>query len=164
MAIYIDREECPTLQSTTKPDELFSGSYEELMETIYNKMADMFHNLVYRTSPITTGFTKANSENRSICTKVSKRPKFYGYSNLGYKVYSLEFIVQFIERGKGIFFTLIKEIPVVLIDTVKGNRYTEYRYHLLSLAFTHVLENTLTKYRDKIQHNGTLLLNQFPQD
>ena len=164
MATYIDREECPPFQSSTKPDELFSGSYEELMETIYNKMADRFHDLVYRTFPITTGFTKANSENRSICTQVSKRPKFYGYSDLGYKLYSLEFTIYFIERGKGIFFTLVKEIPVALIETVKRNRYTEYRYHLLSLIFAHVLANTLTKYRDKIQPNGTLLLNQFPQD
>ena len=164
MAIYIDREEYPTLQSSTKPDELFSGSYEELMETIYNKMADMFHNLVYRASPITTGFTKANSENRSVCTQVSKRPKFYGYSNFGYKLYSLEFTIYFIERGKGIFFTSVKEIPVALVETVKGSRYTEYRYHLFSLLFAHVLANVITKYRDKIQHNGTLLLNQFPQD
>nr|DAE00295.1 MAG TPA: hypothetical protein [Myoviridae sp. ctLnO19]DAJ69028.1 MAG TPA: hypothetical protein [Caudoviricetes sp.] len=83
---------------------------------------------------------------------------------MGYKLYSLEFTIYFIERGKGIFFTLVKEIPVALVETVKGNRYTEYRYHLFSLMFAHVLANVITKYRDKIQHNGTLLLNQLPQD
>ena len=164
MAIYIDREEYSTLQSSTKPDELFSGSYEELMKTIHDKMANRFRELVYKKFNTTTDFIKADSENRSICTQVSKRPKFYGYSDLGYKLYSLEFTIYFIERGRGIFFTLVKEIPVALIETVKGNRYTEYRYHLLSLIFAHVLANTLTKHRDKIQHNSTLLLNQFPQD
>lgn len=164
MAIYIDREVYPPLQSSTKPDELFSGSYEELMETIHNKMADRFRDLVYKTFPTTVGFIKADSENRSICTRVSKRPKFYGYSNLGYKLYSLEFTIYFIKRGKGIFFTLVKEIPVALIETVKGNKHTEYRYHLLSLMFGDALGNALTLYRGKIQHSGTLLLNQFPQD
>lgn len=164
MAIYIDREEGPPLQSHFKPDELFSGSYEELMETIHNKMANRFRELIYKKFNTPTDFIKADSENRSICTQVSKRPKFYGYSDLGYKLYSLEFTIYFIERGKGIFFTLVKEIPVALVETVKGNRYTEYRYHLFSLMFAHVLANVITKYRDKIQHNGTLLLNQFPQD
>nr|DAE00294.1 MAG TPA: hypothetical protein [Myoviridae sp. ctLnO19]DAJ69029.1 MAG TPA: hypothetical protein [Caudoviricetes sp.] len=42
MVIYIDREECTPLQTPIKPDELFSGSYEELMETIHNKMANRF--------------------------------------------------------------------------------------------------------------------------
>ena len=164
MAVYIDREEYPPLQSSTKPDELFSGSYEELMESIRNKLVTEFHYLIHKHSSVTTEFIKADSENRSICTQVSKRPKFYGYSNFGYKLYSLEFTLYFIKRGKGIFFTLVKEIPVALIETVKGDRYTEYRYHLLSLIFAHVLANTLTKHRDKIQRDGTLLLNQFPQD
>lgn len=50
MAIYIDREECPSLQSHFKPDELFSGSYEELMETTHNKMANKFRELIYKKS------------------------------------------------------------------------------------------------------------------
>nr|DAX43075.1 MAG TPA: hypothetical protein [Caudoviricetes sp.] len=156
MAIYIDREEFPPLQSTIKPDELFSGSYEELMETIHVKMANRFRELIYKKFNTPTDFIKADSENRSICTQVSKRPKFYGYSNLGYKLYSLEFTIYFIERGRGIFFTLVKEIPVALIETVKGSRHTEYRYHLFSLSFAHVLANTITKYRDKIRHNTTV--------
>nr|DAR85490.1 MAG TPA: hypothetical protein [Caudoviricetes sp.] len=164
MAIYIDREEYPSLQSHFKPDELFSGSYEELMETIHDKMTNRFRELIYKEFNTSTDFIKADSENRSICTQVSKRPKFYGYSNLGYKLYSLEFTIYFIERGRGIFLTLVKEIPVALVENVKGNRYTEYRYHLFSLTFARVLANTITKYRDKIRHNGTLLLNQFPQD
>ena len=50
MAIDIDREGCPSLQSHFKPDELFSGSYEELMEIIHNKMANKFRELIYKNS------------------------------------------------------------------------------------------------------------------
>lgn len=164
MAIYIDREEYPPLQSSTKPDELFSGSYEELMESIRNKLVTEFHYLIHKHSSVTTKFVKTDSENRTICTQVSKRPKFYGYSNFGYKLYSLEFTLYFIKRGKGIFFTLVKEIPVALIETVKGDRYTEYRYNIPTDVFRFVLESAINRYQDKILHNGTLLLNQFHQD
>ena len=164
MAIYIDREEFPPLQSPIKPDELFSGSYEELMESIRNKLVTEFHYLIHKHSSVTTKFVKTDNENRTICTQVSKRPKFYGYSNFGYKLYSLEFTLYFIKRGKGIFFTLVKEIPVALIETVKGDRYTEYRYNIPTDVFRFVLESTINRYQDKILHNGTLLLYQFPQD
>lgn len=65
MAIYIDRQECPSLQSHFKPDELFSGSYEELMETIHDKMANRFRELIYKKFNTPTDFIKADSENRS---------------------------------------------------------------------------------------------------